>query len=102
MRDPGKASGRFFPAADIGSSLATNLACEKRLEIGQPDVIRPSVAADRCPMTALVIRAIDQETANVSGAHLGEGDLLLAAGLGKAHDSANRAGSEAVGYWGLV
>jgi hypothetical protein len=79
MRDPGNTSGRFFPAADIGSSLATNLACEKRLEIGQPDVIRPSVAADRCPMT-LVIRVIDQETANVSGAHLGEGDLLLAAG----------------------
>jgi hypothetical protein len=36
-------------------------------------VIRPSVAADRSPMAACVLRAIDQETANPRSAHLGEG-----------------------------
>jgi hypothetical protein len=41
-----------------------------------PDVIRPMVPADCDPVAAFVIRAIDQETANPSGAHLGEGDLL--------------------------
>jgi len=35
-------------------------------------------------MAALVIRAIDQETANASGAHLCEGDFLLAGELGHA------------------
>jgi hypothetical protein len=35
-------------------------------------------------MAALVIRAIDQETANASGAHLSERDLLLAGELGHA------------------
>jgi hypothetical protein len=28
------------------------------------------------PLIAAIIRAIDQETANASGAHLGKGDLL--------------------------
>src|SRR5260221_3183945 len=64
--------------------------------------VRPSVRAHRGPVTALVVRAINQGTANARGAHFSERDLLLAAGLGKAHDCANRAGSEAVGYWGLV
>jgi hypothetical protein len=68
--------------ADIGASLAANLAGKARLDIGQPDVIRPSVAADRCPMAALVIRAIDQETTNASGAHLSEGDFCWRVGSG--------------------
>src|ERR1700730_15058572 len=64
--------------AHIGASLAASLAGEPRLDIGQPDVIWPSVAADRRPVAAFVVRAIDQETANARGAHLSEGDLLLA------------------------
>jgi hypothetical protein len=64
--------------------LAASLARESRLYIGQPDVIRPSVTADRGPMAALVIRAIDQNPADASGAHFGEGDLLLAGELGHA------------------
>jgi len=41
-------------------------------------VIGPFVAADRCPVRATIIRAVDQETANASRrAHLGEGDFLL-------------------------
>jgi hypothetical protein len=61
--------------ADISASLAANLAGEQRLYVEQPNAIRPSVAADRCRMAALVIRAIDQETANASGPHFSEGDL---------------------------
>ena len=34
----------------------------------------------RGPVAALVIRAIDQETANAGGAHLGEGELLTGHG----------------------
>jgi hypothetical protein len=68
--------------AEIRAPLAAGLAGEARLDVGQPDVIRPSVAADRRPMAAPEIRAIDQQAANASGAHLGEGDLL--AGVGHA------------------
>jgi hypothetical protein len=43
---------------------------------GQPDIIRPSVAADRDRVAAPMIGAIDQETANATGSHFSEGDLL--------------------------
>jgi hypothetical protein len=45
---------------------------------------RCRVGADLYGMGAPVIGAIDQETANASCAHLCEGDLLLACGLGHA------------------
>jgi hypothetical protein len=57
-----RASGRFFPAkirAHIGAFLAANLACS-----GSSDVIRPSVAADCCPMAALAVRLLDQRRAS--------------------------------------
>jgi hypothetical protein len=76
-----RASGRFFPIeirADIGAPCAASLTGKPRLYIGRPEAIRPSLAADRRPMAALVIRAIDQQTANADGAHLGEGDFVLA------------------------
>lgn len=47
-----------------------------RLEIGQPDIIGPSIAAHRCVVAAMIIGAVDQEAANASGAHFGEGDFL--------------------------
>jgi hypothetical protein len=74
-----RASGLFFPAeiwANVGTFPSASLASEARLDIGQPDVIRPAVAADCRRMAAPVVRAIDQETANAGGTHLGEGDLL--------------------------
>jgi len=43
--------------ADVSASLAADLAGEARLDVGQPNVIRPSVAADRYPMAAFVIGA---------------------------------------------
>jgi hypothetical protein len=64
------------------ASLAAGLAHEAWLQIGEPDVIRPSVCADRGRMTAMIVRAIDQETAHAASAHLGEGDLLRSGGGG--------------------
>jgi hypothetical protein len=48
----------------VGAPLATSVAGKPRFQVGQPDVIRPSVATDRGPMAASEIRAIDQEAAN--------------------------------------
>jgi hypothetical protein len=73
-----RASGLLLPVeirVNISASPAAGLAGEPALD-RQPNLIRPPVAADRCPMAAVVIRAIDHETANVRGTHLGEGDLL--------------------------
>ena len=69
--------------ADIRAAPAASLAGKPQLEIGQPDVIRPSITADRCVVAALVIRAINQEAVHASSAHFGEGDLL-AGGSGHA------------------
>ena len=49
---------------DVGSTLVARLANELRLYIGKPDIIRPRVGADRGRMAALVVGAIDQQTAN--------------------------------------
>jgi hypothetical protein len=62
----------------VGTAPAARLTGEPRLEIGQPNVIRPSIGVGRCVVAAMVIGAIDQETANASGAHFAEGDLLWA------------------------
>ena len=73
------ASGLFFPMEvrpDVSASLPAYLAGEPGLYVRQPDVIGPSVAADRRPVRAVIIRAIDQQPANAGFAHLAEGDLL--------------------------
>jgi hypothetical protein len=67
---------------DIGAFGAARLAGKAGLDVGQPDIIGPLVAADRDVMAALVIRTIDQETANAGRAHFSEGDLLLAGWFG--------------------
>jgi hypothetical protein len=80
-----RAPGFYIPVeirADISASLAANLAGEQRLYIGQPNAIQPSVAADCRPVAAPIVPAIDQETANTSGAYFSEGDLLLAGEFG--------------------
>jgi hypothetical protein len=40
---------------EFGTLDAACLTHEQRLEIGQPDVIGPSIAADRRPMAATII-----------------------------------------------
>jgi len=58
----------------IRAPLAAGAADEVRLDIGQPDIIVPSLGADRDRVAALVIRAVDQ---NADQAHrqFPEGDL---------------------------
>ena len=76
-----RASGLLLPIeirTDVGTTPAASLAGESRLDIGQPNAIRPPVARDRRPVAATKIGTVDQQAANASGAHLGEGDLLAA------------------------
>jgi len=54
----------------VGALRAASLASKSRLQIGQANVIRPSMAADRCPMRAMIVGAIDQEAANAGGARI--------------------------------
>jgi hypothetical protein len=61
---------------DISASPAAGLAGEARFDVGQPNLVGPSVGADRDPMAALEIGAIDQQAANAGGAHFSQGDLL--------------------------
>src|SRR6266478_3151175 len=42
---------------NVGTSLAAGLANEPRLEIGQPETIRPLVRADRYRVAAAIVRA---------------------------------------------
>jgi hypothetical protein len=65
---------------DIRATPAASLACESRLQIGQAHVIGPSIAADRDPVTAMAVGAVDQQPADTGGAHLGKGDFLAAGG----------------------
>jgi hypothetical protein len=55
----------------IRAAPAASLAGKPWLQIRQPYVIRPSIAVDRSPMRAVIIAAIDQETAHAGGARLG-------------------------------
>ena len=57
--------------------MAAGLADEERLDVGEPHVIRPSIRADREPVAAVVVRAVDQDAArtgvggvNIAAAHL--------------------------------
>ena len=64
--------------AHIRAPLAASPAGKPRLQIRQPNVIGPLVAADRRPVRAMIIGAIDQEATNARGVHFGEGDFLAA------------------------
>jgi hypothetical protein len=64
---------------DISAAPAARLTGETRLQIGQADIIGPLIATDCRVVAAAIIGAIDQETANASGAHFREGDLLAVA-----------------------
>jgi hypothetical protein len=46
---------------DVGAAAAADLAHEERLEVGPPDIIRPSAGIDLDVVGAPVIRAVDQE-----------------------------------------
>jgi hypothetical protein len=61
---------------DVGAALAARLADEAIFDVGQPDIVRPLIGADRDVVAALVIRAINQDAANAGLAHLAQGDFL--------------------------
>jgi hypothetical protein len=47
---------------NVGAALAAGRADETWLKIGQPHVVRPSIAAYRDQVAAFVIGAVNQET----------------------------------------
>ena len=74
--------------------MAATFAYEPRLKIGEPNVIRPSVCADRDRVAALMVRAVDEDAANASVAHLSEGDLLRAGNGGHSRTYLRRPGRD--------
>jgi hypothetical protein len=54
------------------------VAPEPRLDIGQPNVIRPSIGVNRFRVAAFIIGAVDQDAVDTGFPHLSEGDFLLA------------------------
>jgi len=54
---------------DVCSALAAFLADEPVFDVGEPDIVRPLIGADRDVVAALVIAAIDQNAANAGFAH---------------------------------
>jgi hypothetical protein len=84
---------------DVSAFLAARLAGKLGLNVRQPDVIRPLIAADRGRMAAAIMRAIDQNAANARCAHLSEGDLLRAGEGGHAPLKRTReAGANSPGF----
>ena len=63
---------------DVGAALAAGLADEPIFDVGEPDIVRPLIATDRDGVAALVIRAINQDTANAGFPHFPECVKLLA------------------------
>jgi len=45
----------------FGTTLAAGLASEARLDVRQPDVIWPHIAADRDRVAATIVLAVDQQ-----------------------------------------
>jgi hypothetical protein len=65
------------------TALAASLADKPRLNIGEPDFIRPMVCRHRNRVAAAVVRAVNQDAGRAAAkAHLSEDDLLLAQGEG--------------------
>ena len=66
--------------SNVSTALAASAADELRLNIRQPDIVGPGIAAQRYRVTAAVVRAVDQDAANAAVAHLAEADLGRAVG----------------------
>jgi hypothetical protein len=85
--------------ADISAAPSANFAPEPWLEIGEPDVIRPVVRrTQRCVVTAGIIRSVDQQAVNASGAHCSKADLRRASSFAHAALKCGRAGNSPEGY----
>lgn len=73
--------GGLATRPDIGAALPTRLADEARLEIGEPDLVRPLVdnIAAQDDVVAGIVQTEDDETTNTGRAHLSQRDLHRAA-----------------------
>jgi hypothetical protein len=71
------------------------------LDVGKPDIIRPSVGAHLDRVAAFVVGAVDQDPVDVGFPHVSEGDFLLANCLGHS-PSFRRSRTKGSRYgWGL-
>jgi hypothetical protein len=61
---------------DFRTTVTTDAADEAGLYIGQADIIRPLIGAQRCRVGAAGIAALDEHIADAGFAHLAEGGLL--------------------------
>ena len=63
---------RLFPieVPHIGAPLAAGLAYDPRLNIGQPEIIRPVVGANVARMAASILGAIDKQIADERRRHM--------------------------------
>jgi len=55
--------------SELGGSRPASLADEERLQVGQPHMIRPTMATHRNRMAAVTVRAIDQQAVHPHFAH---------------------------------
>jgi hypothetical protein len=78
-------------APHIGAALATGRAGKAAFQVGQPHIVRPRVGIDGHRMAALVVGAIDQQTAHAGGAQFSKRNFLRAG-----HQIGSSSHSEAV------
>ena len=83
---PGPCSSRsrrplFCPTevwSHVCAALAAGLADELLFDVGQTEIVGPLIRANRLRVRALVILAIDHDTAHAHVAHIAETDFLVA------------------------
>jgi hypothetical protein len=68
--------GLFKAGSNVGAAVPAGPTGELRLEIGQPDIIRPLAGVDRDRMSAVIVLAIDQQPAR--GSHFADRDFQFA------------------------
>ena len=61
---------------DLAASIATGVADQARLDIGQPQLVGPAIGVHHAVMVAMVVAAIDEDAAHAGSAHFAEGDFL--------------------------
>lgn len=83
MRERSAASaGRSHPGtlemrSYVGASIATSLAHEPRLDVGQPHIIRPAIRRHGNAVRAAVVGAVDEDPARAAaaGSHFAKRDF---------------------------
>ncbi len=71
-------SGRPKARPDVGAARTASLTNETAFDVGKPHRVRPRRGVELDMMAAFVVGATDQDARRAGGAHLAEGDLLLA------------------------